>query len=176
MLTPPPLSCCSRRYSSRGCIASSLFEFFLQVGRGFWTPSLRWRRACPHSVQMRPQRASFWRAAHDCCIRTNSGWRAENVIFGTQPGVALNRRRAILLKNRFFLPFWSGEVSVMLCSRLPLSDLTARVKRGRSHRRRRLATSFGPHGDPPTGNGVLGVYRTRESYAKAPPPPTSTLT
>ena len=28
-----------------------------------------------------------------------SGWRAENVIFGTQPGVALNRRRAILLKK-----------------------------------------------------------------------------
>ena len=41
----------------------------------------------------------------------------------------------------------------------------------------RVPRSFGPHGDPPTGNGVLGVYRTRESYAKAPPSPwTSTLT
>ena len=54
-------------------------------------------------------------------------------------------------------------------------DWTARVKRGRSHRRRRLATSFGPHVDPLRGMG-MGVYRTRESYAKAPPPPTSTLT
>ena len=52
-------------------------------------------------------------------------------------------------------------------SRLPLalgllqSDLTARVKRGRSHRRRRLATSFGPHVDHPSGHGHGGLSDAR---------------
>ena len=99
----------------------------------------------------------------------NSGWRAGNVIFGTQPGLASAER--FCSKSRFHHPLGRRRVLAASCARLLQSDLTARVKRGRSHRRRRLATSFGPHGDPPTGNGVLGVYRTRESYAKAPPSP-----
>ena len=100
------------------------------------------------------------------------GPRTYNI--GTQPGVALNQRRAILLKKQVFLPVGGGDVSWLpLAPDCSKPDLTARVKRGRSHRRRRLATSFGSREDL---NCVPVIYRTRESYAKAPPPPTSTLT
>ena len=37
-----------------------------------------------------------------------------------------------------------GGVVSCICARLPRSDWTDRVKRGRSHRRRRPATSLGP--------------------------------
>ena len=35
------------------------------------------------------------------------------------------------------------------------------MKRGRSHRRRRLATSFGPHVDHPSGHGHGGLSDAR---------------
>ena len=61
-------------------------------------------------------------------------------------------------KNRFLPPLVRMRPGCFALGLLQ-TDLTARVKRGRSHRRRRLATSFGSRGEGDPPSGFLGLWR-----------------
>ena len=83
------------------------------------------------------------------------------------PMVALEQyAEAILLKKVGFFPLGAEKCPGCFALGLLQTDLTARVKRGRSHRRRRLATSFGPQDYPLRGvvQGSIG----RESHTRRP--------
>ena len=77
-----------------------------------------------------------------------------------------------VLKNRYLFDHGAEKSPGCFALGQLRPDLTARVKRGRSNR----LTPAGnvPWGtvDRPSGKDVLGIHKTRRSYASPPPSPT----